>query len=58
MLNPIAGGRIFPGEHHVARFYVAHHGGHIDLAVESQDGSVSVKVVDDEWDALPATSCF
>jgi hypothetical protein len=57
-LNRIAGGRVFPGEHHAAHFSVIDRDGHIDLAMESRDGLVSVKVVGDECAALPATSCF
>jgi hypothetical protein len=57
-LNLAAGGRIFPGEHHSAQFFVTDIGGHVDFSMRSVDGSVSVKVVGDETDSLPATSCF
>jgi hypothetical protein len=57
-LNRVAGGRVFPGEHHPARFSVTDVGGHIDFAMESLDGSISVRVVGDDADSLPATSCF
>jgi hypothetical protein len=57
LLNRVAGGRIFPGEHHPARFLVSDDNGHIELTMESQD-SVLVRVVGDETESLPATSCF
>jgi hypothetical protein len=57
-LNRVAGDRIFPGEHHSSRFSVLDIGGHIELCMRSLDGTVSVKVVGDNTDILPATSCF
>jgi uncharacterized protein DUF2071 len=57
-LNRVAGGRVFPGEHHPARFSVVDIGGHIDFAMESLDGSVAVRVVGDDAEALPTSSCF
>jgi len=58
ILNRVAGGRIFPGEHHSARFSVLDIGGHIELSMRSLDGTVSVKVVGDNTDTLPVSSCF
>lgn len=58
LLNRMAGGRVFPGEHHLARFSVVDIGGHIDLSMQSRDDSVAVRVVGDETDSLPALSCF
>ena len=57
-LNRVAGGRLFPGEHHPARFSVLDIGGHIELSMRSLDGTVSVRVVGDNTDTLPASSCF
>jgi uncharacterized protein YqjF (DUF2071 family) len=57
-LNSLAGGRIFPGEHHHATFTVSDDGHHIDLAMDSDDRQVSVQVVGDAGDTLPTTSCF
>jgi len=57
-LNRMAGGRLFPGEHHSARFCVEDSGGHIDFMMQSTDGSVMVKIVATEADSLPASSCF
>ena len=58
LLNRLAGGRLFPGEHHAARFAVAEHKGHIDLAMESRDGKVRLQVAGEETQSLPASSCF
>ncbi len=44
LINRLAGGRIFPGEHNPARFFVADTNGHVEFSMESLDGSVSVKV--------------
>jgi hypothetical protein len=57
-LNRLAGGRLFSGEHHPARFSVVDTLAHVELAMQSLDGSVSVKVVGDAADELPASSCF
>lgn len=57
-LNRVAGGRVFPGEHHSASFSVADSGSHIDFSMGSRDGLVAVRVVGDETDSLPASSCF
>jgi uncharacterized protein YqjF (DUF2071 family) len=57
-LNRIAGGRVFPGEHHSARFSVVDIGGHIELSMRALDDTVFVKVVGDETDSWPVSSCF
>jgi hypothetical protein len=57
-LNSLAGGRIFPGEHHHARFAVSDDGRHVDLVMHSDDGQVSVQVIGDVGNAIPASSCF
>jgi Uncharacterized conserved protein (COG2071) len=44
LLNHLAGGRIFPGEHQHADFRVTDAGGKIDFAMKSRDGSVSVEL--------------
>jgi hypothetical protein len=58
LLNRLAGGRIFPGEHHPAQFSVVDGGNHIDFSMRSLDGLVSVRVVGDDSDSLPGCSCF
>jgi len=57
-LNRIGGGRVFPGEHHPARFSVVDVDGHVDFSMKSGDGSVTVRVVGNDADSLPASSCF
>lgn len=57
-LNYLAGGRVFPGEHHVAKFSVVDNAGHIELRMQSLDEHASVSVIADETDCFPATSCF
>ena len=57
-LNYLAGGRIFPGEQHLADFEVAEAGGQIDLAARARDGRMSLAVHARETDALPTSSCF
>lgn len=54
----VAGGRVFPGEHHAARFSVTERGGEIDLAMKATDGSVSVRVKGSVTDRLPEGSVF
>jgi hypothetical protein len=58
LLNRLIGGRLFPGEHHPARFSVADNGSHIEFSMESSDGSVSVGVVGDVAESLTGSSCF
>lgn len=57
-LNHLAGGRLFPGEHFPAQFSVADIGGRVDLSMRSLDGTVSVNVVGQDSEHLPASSCF
>jgi hypothetical protein len=57
-LNSLAGGRLFPGEHHHATFTVADDGESIDLAMDSDDHRVSVRVVGRSTQTLPQSSSF
>lgn len=57
-LNRMAGGRIFPGEHHAAKFSVVDRLSDIELSMRSTDGVVSVSVVGRDTDTLPRSSCF
>lgn len=57
-LNALAGGRLFPGEHHRSRFEVKDEGGRIDLEMRSRDGAVTVRVKARAAKALPPVSCF
>jgi hypothetical protein len=58
LLNHLAGGRIFPGEHHRARFDVSDDGTRVSLDMESSDQSVKVKVAASVVSELPAGSIF
>lgn len=57
-LNQLVGGRLFPGEHHAARFAVEDDGGSIRVAMEARDGAVAVEVEADAAPALPHDSVF
>ncbi len=57
-LNHWAGGRIFPGEHALAKFAVSDVGGRIDLDMNSVDGQIAVHVTGEESDEWPRSSCF
>jgi len=56
--NHLAGGRLFPGEHHLAEFDITDNEGGIDLSIRSRDASMSVALRAREAGGLPATSCF
>jgi hypothetical protein len=58
LLNHLAGGRLFPGEHHRARFDVEDTPDRVSLAMTSADRAVHVRVVGRPSDALPANSIF
>jgi hypothetical protein len=58
VLNRLAGGRLFPGEHHAAEFQVVDDGKSIDFHMQSRDGEVEVRVTGKDGTALPTTSCF
>lgn len=57
-MNHFAGGRLFPGEHHLADFTVTDQSPRIDLSVRSRDGTMSVELRAREADVLPDSSCF
>ncbi len=56
--NHLAGGRLFPGEHHLADFEIIDEGGRLDLSIHSRDGSMSIRVAGCETDRFPENSCF
>jgi hypothetical protein len=58
MLNHLAGGRIFPGEHHFADFCVDDDGTKIDFAMRARDGEVTLSLRAEAGNTLPASSCF
>lgn len=57
-LNAIAGGRLFPGLHHFARFDVQESAPVFHVAMHSRDGSAAVEVKTRLAAALPAGSVF
>ncbi len=58
LLNQLAGGRLFPGEHHRARFDVSDDGNHVRLEMASSDHVVGVRVAASVVSELPAGSIF
>ena len=57
-INHFAGGRLFPGEHHRARFAVRESSDNIDLSMQSDDREVSLRVRGRLGGELPSSSCF
>lgn len=57
-LNHFAGGRIFPGEHHLAEFDVADDGSRISMSIRARDHCMAVQLRARESDSLPESSCF
>ncbi len=57
-LNRLLGGRVFPGEHHGAKFRVEDDGRKIDLEMVSNDESVVVQVRGTTTDEMPPFSEF
>ena len=58
LLNALAGGRLFPGEHHRASFDVRDDGDAINLRMQSAGGAVRVEVSGRTASSLPPTSRF
>jgi hypothetical protein len=57
-LNHLAGGRLFPGEQHLASFTVGDGDGSISISVQSRDSSVAVEIAGRVVETLPPTSIF
>jgi hypothetical protein len=57
-LNTLAGGRLFPGIHHHAKFLVEESADRFAVAVKSDDGAVSMSVRARRTDRLPESSVF
>ncbi|HEY7116804.1 MAG TPA: DUF2071 domain-containing protein [Tepidisphaeraceae bacterium] len=57
-LNTLVGGRLFPGEHHHARFEVSETEDRLRVEFESDDGQVRVSVAARLADGLPPGSVF
>jgi Uncharacterized conserved protein (COG2071) len=58
VVNQLAGGRIFPGEHHAAAFTVRDDGENLALDMRSHDGGVSVRLTGCDSNDLPGDSIF
>src|SRR5215510_13778193 len=58
LVNHLAGGRLFPGEHQRATFHVTEEDDRIALRMRSADGQVELDVVGQTADRLPETSGF
>ncbi len=57
-LNHFAGGRIFPGEHHLADFSVTDDASGISMSIRARDGKMSVRLRAHDVESLPESSCF
>lgn len=57
-LNTLAGGTIFPGVHHHAKFDIKETATSFDVAFKSDDGSAQVRVSGTVTDVLPGSSLF
>ena len=57
-LNHFAGGRIFPGEHHLAKFFVDDDGTSLSMSISAHDGRMAISLRAKESKSLPETSCF
>jgi hypothetical protein len=57
-VNSAVGGRLFPGEHHKAKFEVEENEVEIDFKMKSDDGEVSVNFAGKLSDNLPKNSVF
>ncbi len=58
LLNQVAGGRVFPGEHHAADFEVEETPESVSLRMAARDGGAAVEVSASVAPGLPAGSCF
>lgn len=58
LVNRLAGGRLFPGAHHGARFTVLDDGERVALTMSSSDGEVAIRLRAHRADRLPAGSAF
>src|SRR4029434_5476887 len=58
LLNHLAGGRVFPGEHQRADFDASDDGSQISISIRARDGGMTVRLSAHELDTLPGSSCF
>ena len=57
-LNALAGGRLFPGVHHHARFSIDEHDGYYGVTMDSDDGESHLSVETQLTEKLPESSVF
>ena len=57
-LNHIVGGRLFPGQHHLASFDVRSNESDVDFHMRSQDREVELRVIGKVVPEFPMDSCF
>jgi hypothetical protein len=57
-LNSLAGGRVFPGIHHHARFHVRELNDRFEIEMHSDDGQTALSLVAAAADKLPSASIF
>jgi hypothetical protein len=58
LANHLAGGRVFPGEHHLADFIVCDDSGIIEIKARARDGGMSLSLSATETEEFSASSCF
>jgi hypothetical protein len=58
LVNHLAGGRLFPGEHQRASFHVTEDERHVALHMRSADGQVEIDVIGQSATTLPEHSIF
>ncbi len=58
LINRLAGGRLFPGEHHAAEFQVEDDGQRVSLRMFSKDGNVTIDLAGAACPDFPQTSVF
>lgn len=58
LLNQLAGGRLFPSEHHKATFNIEENENKINYVMNSDDGDVSLKFNGNSTDNFPKNSIF
>jgi Uncharacterized conserved protein (COG2071) len=57
-LNVLLGGRLFPGEHHLASFSVQEANAAVNIKMKSADAAVKVEIEGNIVEELPSTSIF
>ena len=58
LVNHLSGGRIFPGEHHLADFAVTDEDGRIEMAIRSRNGGMKLRLSARETTEFASASCF